>query len=133
MGKNTKTSTGAALKATPITSKTAAGTSTSDIVREVVKNKDTCETVAINVVQEMLKIQMDTILACFNQVVNNLSSKVDGIMCDVQDLKTSLNYISTDQEEKINNIAGNITLPWINTGCFPPSSPTAHYAEHFEK
>ena len=25
------------------------------------------------------------------------------------------------------------TLPWINTGCFPPSSPTARYAEHFEK
>ena len=30
-------------------------------------------------------------------------------MCDVQDLKTNLNYISTDHEEKINNIAGNIT------------------------
>ena len=25
------------------------------------------------------------------------------------------------------------SLPWINTGCFPPSSPTARYAEHFEK
>ena len=24
-----------------------------------------------------------------------------------------------------------IYLPWINTGCFPPSSPTARYAEHF--
>ena len=24
-------------------------------------------------------------------------------------------------------------LPWINTGCFPPSSPTARYAEYFEK
>ena len=89
--------------------KTAAGTSNSDIVREDVKNKDTCETVAIYVVQEMLNIQMDTILAFFNQVVSNLSSKVDEIMCDVQDLKTSLNYISTDHEEKINNIAGNIT------------------------
>ena len=21
-------------------------------------------------------------------------------------------------------------LPWINTGCFPPSSPTARYAEY---
>ena len=109
MGKNTKTSTGATPKATPITLKTAAGTSTPDIVREDVRNKDTCETVAINVVQEMLKIQTNTILACFNQVVNNLSSKVDGIMCDVRDLKTSLNYISTDHEEKINNISGNIS------------------------
>ena len=23
-----------------------------------------------------------------------------------------------------------LCLPWINTGCFPPSSPTARYAEH---
>ena len=27
----------------------------------------------------------------------------------------------------------SFSLPWINTGCFPPSSPTARYAEHFEK
>ena len=63
-----------------------------------------------NAVQEMLKIQMDTILACFNQVVNNLSIKVDGIMCDVQDLKTSLNFISTDQEEKIKNVTREIAV-----------------------
>ena len=24
-----------------------------------------------------------------------------------------------------------VDVPWINTGCFPPSSPTARYAEHF--
>ena len=53
---------------------------------------------------------MDTILACFNQVVSNLSQKVDGIMCDVQDLKTSLNFISTDFEEKVKNISDNVTL-----------------------
>ena len=31
-------------------------------------------------------------------------------MCDVQDLKTSLNFISTDFEEKVKNISDNVTL-----------------------
>ena len=30
-------------------------------------------------------------------------------------------------------VAATSLIPWINTGCFPPSSPTARYAEHFEK
>ena len=74
------------------------------------KEEVTCEKVSMNVVQEMLKVQMDTILACFNQVVSNLSQKVDGIMCDVHDLKTNLNFIGTDFEEKVKNISDNVTL-----------------------
>ena len=40
-----------------------------------------------------MKVQQDTMLACFNQVVENLSRKVDSILYDVQDLKTGLNCV----------------------------------------
>ena len=102
MTKNNKTT---AAGATPKTSKSPAEAASTGK-----KEEATCEKVSMNVVQEMLKVQMDTILACFNQVVSNLSQKVDGIMCDVQDLKTSLNFISTDFEEKVKNISDNVTL-----------------------
>ena len=102
MTKNNKTT---AAGATPKTSESPAEAASTGK-----KEEATCEKVSMNVVQEMLKIQMDTILACFNQVVSNLSQKVDGIMCDVQDLKTSLNFISTDFEEKVKNISDNVTL-----------------------
>ena len=57
--------------------------------------------------QELLKVQQQTMLACFNQMIENLSHKVDGIMCDVQDLKTSINFISDDAEKKFENIKKN--------------------------
>ena len=37
----------------------------------------------------------------------------------------------TSKFENIDQVT--FMLPWINTGCFPPSSPTARYAEYFEK
>ena len=54
--------------------------------------------------QELLKVQQQTMLACFIQMIENLSHKVDGIMHDVQDLKTSINFISDDAEKKFKNI-----------------------------
>ena len=102
MTRNNKTT---AAGETPKTSKSSAEAASTGK-----KEEATCEKVSMNVVQGMLKVQMDTILACFNQVVSNLSPKVDAIMCDVQDLKTSLNFISTDFEEKVKNISDNVTL-----------------------
>ena len=43
--------------------------------------------ISLHVVQDMMKVQQDTMLACFNQVVESLSKKVDNIMCDVQGLE----------------------------------------------
>ena len=43
-------------------------------------------------ISEMMKVQQETMMAYFNQVVENLEKKVDGVMCDVQDIKTSLNF-----------------------------------------
>ena len=43
----------------------------------------------------------------YNQMIENLSRKVDGIMYDVQDLKTSINFISDDTEEKFKNLPKN--------------------------
>ena len=37
--------------------------------------------VSLNVVQEMMKVQKEAILSCFNMIVENLSKKVDNIMC----------------------------------------------------
>ena len=49
-------------------------------------------------------------LACFNQVVENLSRKVDSILCDVQDLKTGLNFVSAEHVEKFKEISTDIKL-----------------------
>ena len=53
--------------------------------------------ISLSIVKEMMKVQQDTMLACFNNNIKSLSEKVDNIMCDVQDLKTSLNYIGADK------------------------------------
>ena len=56
-------------------------------------------------------------LACFNQMIRNLSRKVDGIVYDVQDLKTSINFISdNDTEGKFINIPKREwnTILWNN-------------------
>ena len=47
-------------------------------------------------------------MACFNQVVENLSKKVDGVMCNVQDIKTSLNFSSNDYDKKFTKITNDI-------------------------
>ena len=60
--------------------------------------------ISLSVVRELMQVQM----ACFNEIVQNLSKKVDNIMCDVQDLKTSFNYTNAHHEEKINEFANNI-------------------------
>ena len=61
MTKNNKTAAGA----TPKTSNSSAEAASTGKKTE----ETTCEKISTYVVQEMLKVQMDTILACFNQVV----------------------------------------------------------------
>ena len=85
MGKSVKP-TGTVMKTTPV-KKTA---NNSEQNKEELNEQE--QVISLNIVQEMMKIQQDTMLACFNQVVENLSRKVDSIMCDVQDLKTGLNF-----------------------------------------
>ena len=58
----------------------------------------------------MLRMQQEVILKCFNTVVNNLSQKVDSIMCDVQDSRTSINLVSTEQEKNLEKINNEITI-----------------------
>ena len=53
---------------------------------------------------EMMKVEQETMLACFNNTVNNFSDNVDNIMCDLQELKTSLNFMGVDQREALNKI-----------------------------
>ena len=60
--------------------------------------------ISLSIVKEMMKVQQDTMLACFNNNIKSLSEKVDNIMCDVQDLKTSLNYIGADKDEKLGKV-----------------------------
>ena len=69
MTKNNKTT---AAGATPKTSKSSA-----EAASTVNKEEATCEKVSMNVVQEMLKVQMDMILACFNQ---QKSSENQGVL-----------------------------------------------------
>ena len=75
-----------------------------------VRNEKTETTISLSLVQEMMKIQQNTMLACFNSVVENLSKKVDGILCDVQDLKASLNFMSKDYEGKFEYITNNVDV-----------------------
>ena len=56
--------------------------------------------VSLNVVQEMMKVQKEAILSCFNMIVENLSKKVDNIMCDLQDLKSGVNHMGEKNHEK---------------------------------
>ena len=66
------------------------------------------EFVSLTMVKEMMKVQQETMMACFNQVVENLSKKVDGVMCDVQDIKSSLNFSSNDYDQKFIKITNDI-------------------------
>ena len=49
--------------------------------------------ISIGIVKEMMKIQQDAMLSCFSSMLNNLTQKVDTIMCDVQDLKSSMSFV----------------------------------------
>ena len=40
--------------------------------------------ISMHMVKEMMRVQQETMLACFNNTVKNLSEKVDMIMYDVQ-------------------------------------------------
>ena len=59
-------------------------------------------------VKEMMRVQQETMLSCFNNTVKNLSEKVDMIMCDVQELKTSLNFMGSDQREALDKVNADI-------------------------
>ena len=74
------------------------------------KEENTEETVNIFVVQEMMKVQQETMLACFSKVVDTLSNKVDNILCDVQNLKTNLNFVTKDYETKFADITNNVYI-----------------------
>ena len=52
----------------------------------------------------MIRIQQEAIMACFNNVMGNISNKVDGIIRDVQELKTSLEFTNDIQENKLSVI-----------------------------
>ena len=56
------------------------------------------------VVREMIRVQQEAIMACFNNVMGNISNKVDGIIRDVQELKTSLEFTNDIQENKLSVI-----------------------------
>ena len=58
----------------------------------------------------MMKIQEDDILSCFSSMLNNLTQKVDTIMCDVQDIKGSMSFCGGVNEEKFVSIQSEITL-----------------------
>ena len=47
--------------------------------------------------------QQEAIMACFNDVIENVSSKVDNIIRDVQEIKTSMEFTSDMQENSIKN------------------------------
>ena len=88
-------------------SATKTGKSSKEVSENIAENNPQATTITYEMFQELLKVQQQTMLACFNQTIENLSRKVDGIMCDVQDLKTSINFISDDTEEKFKNIKKN--------------------------
>ena len=88
-------------------STTKTGKATKDVSENISENNQQATTITYEMFQELLKVQQQTMLACFNQMIENLSHKVDGIMCDVQDLKTSINFISDDAEKKFENIKKN--------------------------
>ena len=67
------------------------------------KEENAEQTFNIFVVQE-------TMLASFSKVVDTLSNKVDYILCDVQDLKTSLNIVTKDYESKFSDITNNVYI-----------------------
>ena len=93
---------------TPKTSSTTkTGKAAKDVTENISENNQQATTITYEMFQELLKVQQQTMLACFNQMIENLSHKVDGIMCDVQDLKTSINFISDDAEKKFENIKKN--------------------------
>ena len=56
------------------------------------------------VVCEMICVQQEATMACFNNVMGNISNKVDGIICDIQELKTSLEFTNDMQENKLSLI-----------------------------
>ena len=64
---------------------------------ESVKQEDY---ISMAVVREMIRVQQEAIMACFNNVMGNISNKVDGIIRDVQELKTSLEF--TNDIQRIN-------------------------------
>ena len=74
------------------------------------KEENSQQTINIFVVQELMKVQQETMLACFSKVVDTLSNKVDNILCDVQDLKTSLNFVTKDYESKFADITNNVYI-----------------------
>ena len=73
-------------------------------------NQEDEREISMYMVKEMMKVQQETMLACFNNTVKNLSDKVDSIMCDVQELKTSLNFMGVDQREALNKINADVTI-----------------------
>ena len=58
----------------------------------------------IAVVREMICVQQNEIMACFKNIMENISNKVDGTIRDVQELKTSLEFSNDIQENKLNVI-----------------------------
>ena len=66
--------------------------------------------ISMHMVKEMMRVQQETMIACFNNTVKNLSEKVDMIMCDVQELKTSLNFMGVDQRDALSKINADITI-----------------------
>ena len=66
--------------------------------------------ISMHIVKEMMRVQQETMIACFNNTVKNLSEKVDMIMCDVQELKTSLNFMGVDQRDALSKINADITI-----------------------
>ena len=62
------------------------------------------QNVSMKVVRELMRVQQEAIMACFNNVIENVSSKVDNIIRDVQEIKTSMEFTSDMQNTKIKNV-----------------------------
>ena len=99
----TNKNTGAVPKQTGITPK-----KTNDKIEHEETTDNNNQVLTLQMVKDMMKVQQDTMLVCFNQIVCNLSSKVDNIMCDVQDIKTSLNFITNNYDDKFKNLETSI-------------------------
>ena len=92
---------------------------------EVQKNElKNSEVISLSIVQELMKTQ----LACFNQIVDNLSKKVDNIMCDVQHLKTSFNFTNLDHEERFKKVTKDIETIKLDIS----NSKVSNYEERSE-
>ena len=72
------------------------------------KNEEDDKSISMHMVKELMRVQQEAMLACFNNTVKNLSEKVDMIMCDVQELKTSLNFMGSEQRETLDKVNADI-------------------------